>query len=265
MIQIEHISKSYPEAKRVGSPALKETSLTIPSGKTTVLLGASGCGKSTLLRIVLGLLQPDTGRVLIDDQPMTAATAPKLRHKIGYVIQDGGLFPHLIIKDNVQLAGRYLQVPPGQLAERTRELCHLTQIDESLLERYPADLSGGQRQRVGIMRALMLDPPTLLMDEPLGALDPITRAELQDELKTIFQRFSKTVVLVTHDLSEAAYLGDSISLMRDGAILQSGTMRDLAQSPADEYVTRFLQAQERRAATGAELAVTSSGEKAGSH
>ena len=264
MIRIEHISKSYPESNRTGSPALKDTSLTIPSGKTTVLLGASGCGKSTLLRIVLGLLPPDTGNVFIDDQPMTPSSAQELRHKIGYVIQDGGLFPHLTIKANIQLAARYLKVPAGKLADRTRELCHLTQINESLLERYPADLSGGQRQRVGIMRALMLDPPTLLMDEPLGALDPITRAELQDELKAIFSQFSKTVVLVTHDLSEAAYLGDSISLMQDGAILQSGTMRDLSENPSDEYVTRFLQAQERGTAKASEEAGTDSGKKAGS-
>ncbi len=250
MIQIEHISKGYPES-RTESPALKDTSLIVPSGKTTVLLGASGCGKSTLLRIVLGLLTPDTGRVLIDGEEMSPASAQGLRHKIGYVIQDGGLFPHLTIKANVQLAGRYLKVPTSDLASRTRELCQLTRIDESLLERYPADLSGGQRQRIGIVRALMLDPPTLLMDEPLGALDPITRAELQDELKSIFRQFNKTVVLVTHDLNEAAYLGDSISLMREGAIIQSGAMRDLADHPADEYVTRFLQAQERKTVPGA--------------
>src|SRR5262249_29827988 len=163
----------------------------------TVLIGPSGCGKSTLLRIMVGLIRPETGRVLFQDRELTAENVEALRHGIGYVIQDGGLFPHLTAERNVTLLARFLKRPVGAIEARVAERAGLVQLSDDLRARYPTALSGGQRQRVGLMRALMLDPALLLLDEPLGALDPITRSELQTELKAIFARLGKTVVLVT--------------------------------------------------------------------
>ncbi|WP_218081985.1 ATP-binding cassette domain-containing protein [Anthocerotibacter panamensis] len=244
MIAIEGVTKTY--GKRI---VLASTTLSFPPQATTVLIGPSGCGKSTLLRLIVGLISPDTGRVLLEGQELTPANANTLRHKIGYVIQDGGLFPHLSAAANVTLLARYLKRPALALAQRLQELCDLVRLSPKDLNRYPKDLSGGQRQRVGIMRALMLDPPILLLDEPLGALDPITRSQLQTELKNIFTLLDKTVVLVTHDMGEAAYFGDEIILMRQGQIVQRGSLTDLLQRPAEPYVTDFIQAQRSPLAT----------------
>jgi osmoprotectant transport system ATP-binding protein len=207
------------------------------------LIGPSGCGKSTLLRLLVGLITPSAGRVILHDQELTPANVAQQRHEIGYVIQDGGLFPHLTAEGNVTLLARYLGRAPSEIASRVAELSELVQLSPDALSRFPANLSGGQRQRVGLMRALMLDPPLLLLDEPLGALDPITRRELQAQLKEIFGRLQKTVVLVTHDMGEAAYFGDTIVLMREGRVVQQGTLDDLLQRPAVRYVSDFIRAQ----------------------
>ncbi|MBI3911409.1 MAG: ABC transporter ATP-binding protein [Armatimonadetes bacterium] len=240
MITLEDISKSYD-----GKIALAHTTLDLAPERCQVLIGPSGCGKSTLLRLVAGLITPDSGRIKIGDTPMTPQTCRALRLRMGYVIQDGGLFPHLTAAGNVTLMARHLGWERERLRKRLAELAELTQLPLELLNRYPVQLSGGQRQRVGLMRALMLDPEVLLMDEPLGALDPIIRSRLQEDLKQIFQRLKKTVLLVTHDMGEAAYLGDEIALMRDGVILQRGSARDLLERPADPFVAEFIRAQRR--------------------
>ena len=238
MISVEDVSKTYS-----GQVALAPTTLTLTPGTTTVLIGPSGCGKSTLLRLMIGLITPDAGRVVIGNTLLTPQNAETERHAIGYVIQDGGLFPHLTAAQNVSLLARYLGKSGDEVKPRMTELAALVQLPEESLSRYPSGLSGGQRQRVGLMRALMLDPPLLLLDEPLGALDPITRSELQAQLKDIFAKLGKTVVLVTHDMGEAAYFGDTIMLMRSGEIVQSGTLDDLLHRPAERYVTDFIRAQ----------------------
>jgi osmoprotectant transport system ATP-binding protein len=238
VIEIENASKRYG-----GHAALLPTSLTVSAGKTTVLIGPSGCGKSTLLRLIVGLIQPDDGRISVDGVAVGPATIDGLRHRIGYVIQDGGLFPHLTAARNASLLADYLGKPREQTRARVKELADLVQLPEDILSRFPAELSGGQRQRVSLMRALMLDPIVLLLDEPFGALDPITRRELQRELKGIIGRLRKTVVMVTHDMGEAAYFGDEIVLMRAGRIVQAASLQDLIDRPADPYVTEFIQAQ----------------------
>lgn len=238
MISVENLSKSFGTHS-----ALQPTTLSFEVGETTVLIGPSGCGKSTLLRLLIGLLRPDSGRILIEGSELTAAGVAATRHRFGYVIQEGGLFPHLTAQRNVTLLARYLKRPAVWIDERVAVLAELVRMPSSALARYPKDLSGGQRQRVGLMRALMLDPPLLLMDEPLGALDPITRRELQGELEQLFARLRKTVVFVTHDMNEAAYLADRIALMRDGQIVQHGSLDDLLMRPAEPFVREFIRAQ----------------------
>ncbi len=240
----ESVAAVQNVSKRYGAhAALEPTTLAFAPSQTTVLIGPSGCGKSTLLRLLAGLIAPDAGRVVIHGEAMTPAHAERLRHAIGYVIQDGGLFPHLTAERNVTLLARFLGRSPDEIIRRVAELAALVQLPSELLARFPLQLSGGQRQRVGLMRALMLDPPLLLLDEPLGALDPITRRELQTELKAIFARLQKTVVLVTHDMGEAAFFGDRIVLMRVGQVVQSGSLGDLLERPADPYVSDFIRAQ----------------------
>ncbi|HEY6563509.1 MAG TPA: ATP-binding cassette domain-containing protein [Pirellulaceae bacterium] len=212
-------------------------------GQSIVVIGPSGCGKSTLLRLLVGLLEPDQGTIEFEGRPLTRESLRLARRRMGYVIQDGGLFPHLSARDNVGLLARHLGWDGPRLRVRMLELAELTRLPESLLARYPGQLSGGQRQRVGIMRALMLDPPVLLLDEPLGALDPIVRYELQEDLREIFRQLSKTVILVTHDMGEAAYFGDEVLLFHEGALVQRGALGDLVDAPANEFVTRFLRAQ----------------------
>lgn len=230
--------------KRFGAvPALRGIDLAIPTGGTTVLLGGSGSGKSTLLRIALGLVSPDAGSVTLAGVPIDAASARGLRLRMGYVIQDGGLFPHLDARANVTLMARYLAWDAARTQARVAELAALTRFPADALRRHPAQLSGGQRQRVALMRALLLDPELLLLDEPLAALDPLIRADLQQELREIFRALGKTVLLVTHDLAEAAFFADRIALLRDGELLQEGTLADLLERPADPFVTRFVSAQ----------------------
>jgi osmoprotectant transport system ATP-binding protein len=226
-----------------GRPALGPVTLGIPAGQTTVLIGPSGCGKSTLLRLLIGLVTPDAGTVTFAGTAVSPATARAVRLRTGYVIQDGGLFPHLTARGNVALLARHLGWDAPRIQTRVRELADLTRFPVDGLDRYPQQLSGGQRQRVGLMRALMLDPDSLLLDEPLGALDPLVRADLQTELRDIFRSLGKTVVLVTHDLGEAAFFADRVVLLKDGCVVQDGRAADLWHRPADPFVTRFVQAQ----------------------
>jgi osmoprotectant transport system ATP-binding protein len=238
MLQLVGVSKSYR-----GQVALHPTDLALPAGRTTVLIGPSGCGKSTLLRLMVGLVQPDAGQVLFDGSPLTPASARALRQRIGFVVQDGGLFPHLTARDNAVLMARHLGWKGDAIDARLGELVELTRLPAEALDRYPAQISGGQRQRVSLMRALMLGPQLLLLDEPLGALDPLIRRDLQADLKGVFAALRTTVVLVTHDLAEAGFLGDHIVLMREGRIVQQATFDELLTRPADEFVTRFVNAQ----------------------
>lgn len=223
--------------------ALAPLDLQVTAGTTCALVGESGSGKSTVLRLVCGLLTPSTGTVKIGDQTMTPSSATALRHRMGYVIQEGGLFPHMTARANLAVLSRHLGRESAEIGARTDELVSLTRFPCDALDRYPHELSGGQRQRVALMRALMLAPAVLLLDEPLGALDPITRHELQGELKEIFQALQQTVVFVTHDVAEAAFFADQVVLLRDGQVVQQGTVRDLVTAPADPFVTRFLRAQ----------------------
>jgi osmoprotectant transport system ATP-binding protein len=238
MIELRGVSKAYG-----GSVVLATVDLTIAAGRTAVLIGPSGCGKSTLLRLMIGLVEPDSGSVAIAGSPLTRATALEIRRTLGYVIQDGGLFPHLNARDNVILMARYLGWGPGRINSRLSELAELTHFPSEGLGRFPAQLSGGQKQRVSLMRALMLDPQVVLLDEPLGALDPMVRAELQADLRAIFRTLEKTVVMVTHDLAEAGWFAHEILLMRDGRIVQRGAIKQLVNQPAEPFVTQFVSAQ----------------------
>lgn len=236
MIRLQNLSFSYGD-----TPALQTLSLAVEPGERVALIGPSGCGKSTLLRILMGLLTPDRGT--LDVLGGSPARDVALRHRIGYVIQEGGLFPHLSARQNVTLAARHIGWSGDRCGDRLEELAALVHLGSDLLDSRPGELSGGQRQRVALMRALFLDPELLLLDEPLGALDPMIRSELQDELREIFDRLQKTVVLVTHDLAEAHFFADRIVLMRGGRIVQTGTLDALQQEPASAFVTEFVHAQ----------------------
>jgi len=238
LVKLEDVSKRYGDAI-----ALHPTNLSIESGKTTVLIGPSGCGKSTLLRLIIRLIDPDSGLIQFDGKQVTPDNINALRRRIGYVIQEGGLFPHLTARSNVLLMARHIGKSEEETYKRLLELSELTRFSENLLPRYPVELSGGQRQRVSLMRALMLSPELLLLDEPLGALDPLVRASLQKDLKEIFARLSQTVLVVTHDLAEASYFADEIVLMNEGRIIQKGTITDLREKPADPFVSEFINAQ----------------------
>ena len=238
MFKLAGVSKHFR-----GAGGVLPTDLLVPRGKTLVLIGPSGCGKSTLLRLMVGLLVPDTGRVSFNGEDVTGPKGLALRRRLGFVVQGGGLFPHLTAAGNATLMARYTGWDEARIEARLAELVALVRLPRELLTRFPAQLSGGQAQRVSLVRALLLDPDVLLLDEPLGALDPITRFELQEDLHAVFARLRKTVVLVTHDLSEAAFFGDGIALMREGSIVQLGTLDELERAPADPFVTRFIHAQ----------------------
>lgn len=238
MLNLNNISISFQ-----GKPALDGISLSFETGRTAVLIGPSGCGKSTILRIIVGLLLPDRGLVEFDGGKLSRENMLECRRRMGYVIQEGGLFPHLTARENVVIAAESLGKDRTAIEKRTEELRLLVRLSPDALERYPAQLSGGQRQRVSLMRALMLDPDLLLLDEPLAALDPMIRADLQDDLRAIFRSLKKTVLMVTHDIGEAVFFGDHIALMRAGRIVQCGTPDDLLQRPTNAFVSRFIQAQ----------------------
>ena len=238
MLALSQVSKRYGDA-----PALTTTDLRVSAGETLVLIGPSGCGKSTLLRLIAGLIQADSGTITFEGTALAPENILQARQRMGYVIQEGGLFPHLSVRDNVTVMARYLRRDSQWMESRLTELAQLVQLPEELLARFPAELSGGQRQRVSLMRALMLDPDLLLLDEPLGALDPMIRYELQQELKSIFSQLGKTVIMVTHDIAEAAFFGDTLVLMRDGSIVQTGPFQELVQTPAEPFVEQFIRAQ----------------------
>jgi osmoprotectant transport system ATP-binding protein len=242
-IRLQGVTRTYD-----GQAALGPIDLDIPARSTIALVGPSGCGKSTLLRLVVGLIAPDRGTIEVGGTAVTPASRDALRLGMGYVIQEGALFPHLTAADNVGLLARDQRWDEGRTLRRIVELARLAHLPAELLGRYPAQLSGGQRQRVALMRALVLDPAILLFDEPLGALDPMIRASLQDELAQLFETLEKTVLFVTHDLAEAAFLADEIVLLRAGRIVQRGTAGALVEQPAEPFVTEFVRAQRALAA-----------------
>ena len=222
--------------------ALSQLSYSFQPGQCYAVMGQSGCGKSTVLRTICGLVLPTAGCVWFGDQRADPQNMLWLRRRIGYVIQEVGLFPHLTAWKNVTLMARHLRWERDRIEQRVGELSEMTELTPDQLSRYPAELSGGQRQRVGLMRALMLDPEVLLLDEPLGALDPIHRRRLQDDLKRIFASLGKTVILATHDLAEADYLSDQLLLMSEGRVVQAGDLDQLRRAPASAFVTEFVNA-----------------------
>jgi len=238
MIELAAVVKRFAPDAAVGP-----VDLVLTPRRTTVLIGPSGCGKSTLLRLMLGLVRPDAGAVRVDGDEVASERWPQVRRRLGYVVQDGGLFPHLTARQNADLMARFLGWEPERRARRAAELAELAHLPAAALERYPLELSGGQRQRVALMRALFLDPDVLLLDEPLAALDPIVRRDLQEELREIFRALGKTVVLVTHDLAEAGFFADEVVLLRDGRVVQRGSFGDLLSRPAEPFVERFVRAQ----------------------
>ena len=237
-ISLKNISKSFNS-----SLALREFSFKFTRGETTVLIGPSGCGKSTLLRLIVGLMKQDSGTITVDNELLSNLNLSSIRKRMGYVIQDGGLFPHLTARENLSLMPVYTGWNKDNISKRIDELTNLTSFPNDGLDRYPAELSGGQKQRVSLMRALMLNPEFLLFDEPLGALDPLIRFDLQNDLKEIFISLKKTVILVTHDLNEAVFFGDNILLMKEGSLIQQGTITDFINSPAELFVTKFIKSQ----------------------
>ena len=238
MLKLQNINKRFE-----GRLVLSDVNLTVPQGATHALIGSSGSGKTTLLRITLGLIPFDTGYVKINDQALLSFSQVQWADRIGYVPQDGGLFPHITGFHNVSLIARLRGLDKPKILARVEELRKLVDLDPAVLKRFPFEMSGGQQQRVAIMRAAMMDPQVMLLDEPMAALDPLIRRSLQQELKSIFQRLAKTVLLVTHDLGEAVYLAEKITLLHEGKVVQSGTYRELLLHPASPFVTMFINAQ----------------------
>jgi osmoprotectant transport system ATP-binding protein len=238
MLQLQGVFKKYGD-KEVVAPL----DLVVRTGEVMVLLGPSGCGKTTILRMIAGLVQPTGGQVLIDDLAQSERTLPQIRRRLGYVIQEGGLFPHLTAAANITLMARHVGWPAERGRARLAELVEMTQFPTDALARYPVELSGGQRQRVSLMRALFLGPHLLLLDEALGALDPMIRAGLQRDLKAVFQKSGATVVLVTHDLVEASWFANRICMLQAGRIVQQGTFTDIMERPADPFVREFVTSQ----------------------
>jgi osmoprotectant transport system ATP-binding protein len=231
--------------KRYAGGGVGPLSLDVDARTTVALVGSSGAGKSTVLRLVAGLLTPDEGEVFLAGQPMRADTAAALRLRMGYLIQEGGLFPHLSARANVSIVAQHLGWSQERILARLSELTDLARLPRALLDHFPGELSGGERQRVALVRALFLDPEVLLLDEPLGALDALVRAELQEELRAMFRALAKTVLLVTHDLAEAAFLADEIVVMSAGKIVERGAVLDVALRPVSELARALLRAQRR--------------------
>jgi len=237
MIELRDVRKVYPD----GHVALRGLSLRVEAAMTVAMLGPSGCGKTTTLKLVNRLLTPTSGCILVNGRDVAAVDVIQLRRGIGYVVQDAGLFPHLTAEENVEVVPRLLGWPAAQRRRRSAELFALVGLDYAQHgPRYPAELSGGQRQRVGLARALAADPPLVLMDEPFGALDPITRRRLQREFLELKGRLRKTVVLVTHDVEEAFLLADRVAVLADGELVQFGTPDEIRAAPVSDFVASFF-------------------------
>ena len=237
MIEFKHVNKIYED----GFQALKDINLTIKEGEITVIIGPSGCGKSTTMKHINRLISPSSGQILINGEDVAKQNPVELRRKIGYVIQSVGLFPHMTIAKNVAVVPTLMKWDQGKKNQRVNELLNMVNLDpEVYAERYPSELSGGQQQRVGVIRALAADPDIILMDEPFSALDPISREQLQDELIRLQQDLRKTIIFVTHDMNEAIKIADTIVLMKDGEIVQTGTPESILRYPANDFVRTFI-------------------------
>ncbi len=240
VVRLEHVSKRYgPEG---GPEAVSDLSLEIPAGEICVLVGPSGCGKTTTMKMINRLIEPTSGRITIDGEDVMSLPAVELRRRIGYVIQQVGLFPHLTVAENVAVVPRLLRWPEVRVRERTDELLNLVRLQpSSYADRYPAALSGGERQRVGVARALAADPPLMLLDEPFGAVDPILRDRLQNEFLRLQAQVRKTIVFVTHDVDEAIKMADRIAILQRGGVLaQYDTPDAILAAPASEFVAHFV-------------------------
>lgn len=239
MIELQNVTKIYPGQRR---PAVSSVSFEVPEGKTCVLIGPSGCGKTTIMKMINRIIEPSEGTILVNGQNAREMNAVKLRRTIGYVIQQIGLFPHMTIQQNIGVVPRLLNWPRAKIAQRADELIELVGMDpSSYRDRYPRELSGGQRQRIGVARALAADPPVMLMDEPFGAVDPITRDRLQNEFLRLQQRLHKTIVFVTHDIDEAIKMGDQIVILETGGLIQQiGSPDDILANPTNDFVADFV-------------------------
>ena len=234
MIQFEHVSKSYGK-----TPVLKDLNFTIPDGQFVVLIGPSGCGKTTTMKMINRLLEPDTGSIRIDGNDIHSQDKVELRRHIGYVIQQIGLFPNMTVAQNISVVPRLLKYDKARCDEIVQEMLQLVHM-EQYAGKYPSELSGGQQQRIGVLRALAASPPIVLMDEPFSALDPLTREALQDEVKNLQQQLNKTIVFVSHDMSEALKLADIIIFMSAGEIVQMASPEEMLEHPATDLVRTFM-------------------------
>ncbi len=237
MIKLEHVGKTFAD----GTEAVKDMSLEIEKGEFCIFLGPSGCGKTTSMKMINRLIPQTTGKIYIDNVDTLELDSNELRRGIGYAIQNIGLFPHLTVEENIATVPRLLKWPKAKQRARAEELLHLVGMDPKVfMARYPSELSGGQQQRIGVARCLGADPPILLMDEPFGAIDPITRSKLQEEFLKIQAKIKKTIAFVTHDINEAIKMGDKIALMREGELVQYSDPATLLSSPNDEFVRNFI-------------------------
>lgn len=238
MISLKNVNKNFKSNK-----VIQDISLTIPDGEVCILLGSSGCGKTTLLRLICGLIIPDSGSVEIEGVSVSSLSGQERAKKLGYIIQEGGLFNHLSVRENIMLPIKILKLNKKQAELNLDKYLTMVNLESAILDKYPLELSGGQRQRAALLRSLIHDPKILLMDEPMSALDPMVRSTLQQDLKRIFSVKKKTVVIVTHDLHEASVLADKIFFVHGGQIEQTGTFLNLIKSPANNFIKEFVQSQ----------------------
>lgn len=236
LLEFKNVTKRYG----AGRPAVDNLNLKINKGEFVCFIGPSGCGKTTTMKMVNRLHEATEGQIIVNGKDIRKQDPVELRRSIGYVIQQIGLMPHMTVKENIVLVGTLLKWPKSKKDERAKELIKLVNLPESYLDKYPHELSGGQQQRIGVLRALAADPPLILMDEPFGALDPITRDSLQEEFKKLQKDLDKTIVFVTHDMDEALKLADRIVIMKDGKIIQTGTPDEIMRSPANAFVEDFI-------------------------